>query len=174
MGVFSHVSLGNSMFSRNWIASLLVVVYGLTAGIGPFWHSHSGGCGCCLSTRSTSLSTVHSAETAADTDSSRSTCASGCAFCAKRSAANKTEKTSSSAGSSNNSPSSLDLERFGEDAEHVNEFCVVCDFYGKTYFSTLDFEILDRSQIVTSVPNFVDHAPSLLEPLASARDPPIQ
>jgi hypothetical protein len=167
MGLFSRVSPGNLMFSRNWIASLLVVVYGLTAGIGPFWHSHSGGCGCCLSTRSTSLPTAQPTETAAENSSSRSTCTSGCAFCAKRST---TEKTSA-----NDEPgTSLDLERFGEDGEHDNDSCVVCDFYGKTYFSTLGFEIHDRSQIVTSVPNFVDHAPTLLEPLAAARDPPIE
>ena len=166
MGLFTRVSIENTMFSRNWIASLLVVVYGLTAGIGPFWHSHSGGCGCCLSTRSASLSSVQATERAAGTAFSRSTCASGCAFCAKRSAA-----ANAGAGTSSGS---LDLESFGEDAEHDGDCCVVCDFYGKTYFSTLAFEILDQSQIVSSVPNFVDHAPSLLEPLAAARDPPIE
>ncbi len=167
------------MFSRNWIASLLVVVYGLTAGIGPFWHSHSGGCGCCLSTRSECLSTARTSETdtgtASETVSSTSTCASGCAFCARRSAANKTEKTSANAGlgTTSDSSSALELGSFGEDAEH-DDCCVVCDFYGKTYFSTVGFEIVDRSQIVTNLPSFIDHAPSLQAPLAAARDPPIE
>lgn len=126
------------MFSKQVTTVCLLVVYGLPAIVGPYWHQHGHSFADC------EHHSVASLELGKDSKSHRFCSSGGNCCCRHHSSSQDSSTNSSPAGdSSGENPDGENPDGENPDGDETDHrgHCTVCGFYAKAYFAAVAVEL---------------------------------